>query len=148
MIRETRDSTIAALKAEPGLAALRRSLDIYYGDSVRDAAMGSLYGRFIAAGDLGLDIGSHVGDRIASFRRLGARVVALEPQPDCARVIRAIHGSDQQAKLIEAACGASTSSRCRSLPALFQQIGQGSDLAGSRIDCRAVEGTIAPVACA
>ena len=106
MTGETRDSTIAALKAEPKLAALRRSLDVYYGDSVRDAAMDTLYGRFIRPGDLAIDIGSHVGDRIASFRRLGARVIALEPQPDCAYVIRAIHGSDGQVKLIEAACGA------------------------------------------
>ena len=106
MIGEERAGTIAALKAEPGLAALRRSLDVYYGDSARDAAMDTLYGRFIRPGDLAFDIGSHVGDRIASFRRLGARVVALEPQPDCARAIRAIHGSDPQVKLIEAACGA------------------------------------------
>ena len=101
-----RNSIIAALKAEPGLAALRRSLDVYYGDSARDAAMDKLYGRFIGPGDLALDIGSHVGDRIASFRRLGARVIAIEPQPECARAIRAIHGSDPQVKLIEAACGA------------------------------------------
>jgi FkbM family methyltransferase len=106
VIQETRDSTIAALKAEPRLAALRRSLDVYYGDSVRDAAMDKLYSRFIRPGDLAIDIGSHVGDRIASFRRLGARVVALEPQADCACVTRAIHGSDRQVKLIEAACGA------------------------------------------
>jgi len=106
MTGETRASTIATLKADPGLAALRRSLDIYYGDSVRDAAMDKLYGRFIRPGDLAIDIGSHVGDRIASFRRLGARVVAVEPQPECACVIRAIHGSDRQVKLIEAACGA------------------------------------------
>ena len=101
-----RDKVIAALKAEPGLAALRRSLDVYYGDPVREAAMDRLYGRFLRPGALALDIGSHVGDRIASFRRLGARVVALEPQPDCARVIRAFHGSDRQVALVEAACGA------------------------------------------
>ena len=106
VMRETRDSAIAALKEEPRLAALRRSLDVYYGDSVRDAAMDELYGRFIRSGDLAFDIGSHVGDRIASFRRLGARVVALEPQADCACVIRAIHGSDRRVTLIEAACGA------------------------------------------
>ena len=51
----------------------------------RDAAMDALYARFVRPGDLAFDIGSHVGDRIGSFRRLGARVVALEPQPLCAR---------------------------------------------------------------
>ena len=64
--------------------ALERSLAVYYGDPARDAAMDALYARFVKPGDLAFDIGSHVGDRIASFRRLGARVVALEPQPLCA----------------------------------------------------------------
>jgi FkbM family methyltransferase len=105
VIDETR-TTIAALKSAPELAALRRSLDVYYGDAARDAAMDALYGRFIRPGDLAFDVGSHVGDRVASFRRLGARAIALEPQPDCARVIRAIHGADRQVTLIEAACGA------------------------------------------
>ena len=100
---KTRDAIIATLKADPALAALRRSLDAYYGDPAREGAMDRLYGRFIRPGDFAIDIGSHVGDRIASFRRLGARVVALEPQPDCARVIRAIHESDRHVKLIQAA---------------------------------------------
>ena len=98
-------ATIAALKARPELAALRRSLDVYYGDAARERAMRGLYCRFIRTGDLAFDIGSHVGDRIAAFRDLGARVVALEPQPDCARVIRALYGNDAQVELIEAACG-------------------------------------------
>ena len=57
------------------------------------------------AGDLAFDIGAHVGDRIGSFRRLGARVVALEPQPLCARAIRAIYAGDDGVTLLEAACG-------------------------------------------
>ena len=56
--------------------------------------MDALYARFVKAGDLAFDIGAHVGDRISSFRRLGARVVALEPQPGPARAIRLIHGRD------------------------------------------------------
>ena len=98
-------TTIAALRADPVFASLRRSLDVYYGDAARDAGMDALYARFVKAGDLAFDIGAHVGDRIASFRRLGARVVALEPQPLCARAIRAIHGGDADVTLVEAACG-------------------------------------------
>jgi FkbM family methyltransferase len=45
-----------------------------------------------------------VGDRIGSFRRLGARVVALEPQPLCARAVRTLYADDPQVTLIEAAC--------------------------------------------
>lgn len=86
--------------------ALSRSLRVYHGDKSRQQAMDALYGRFVASGDLAFDIGSHVGDRISSFRRLGARVVALEPQPGCARAIRLIHGRDAMVTLVEAACGA------------------------------------------
>jgi FkbM family methyltransferase len=98
-------AAISSLRTNPAFASLRRSLDVYYGDAARDASMDALYARFVRAGDLAFDIGSHVGDRIASFRRLGARVVALEPQPLCARAIRAIHTGDDGVTLIEAACG-------------------------------------------
>jgi FkbM family methyltransferase len=98
-------SVLSALRADPAFASLRRSLEVYYGDPARDAAMDALYARFLKPDDLAFDIGSHVGDRIGSFRRLGARVVALEPQPLCARVIRAIYGNDSAVVLIEAACG-------------------------------------------
>lgn len=97
--------TLSHLRADPAMAALHRSIDVYYGDPARDAAMDRLYRRFLRHGDLAFDVGSHVGDRIGSFRRLGARVVALEPQPDCARLIRALYGSDVSVRLVEAACG-------------------------------------------
>ncbi len=84
---------------------LGRSIDVYYGDRSRDAAMDALNGRFIGPGALAFDIGSHVGDRIGSFRRLGAKVIALEPQPDCAAVIREIYSGDDGVVLEEAACG-------------------------------------------
>jgi FkbM family methyltransferase len=101
------DSAIRRAREALGgqLGPLERSLEVYYGDPARDAAMDALYARFVPRGGLAFDIGSHVGDRIASFRRLGARVVALEPQPTCAMVIRAIHGGDPDVTLVQAACG-------------------------------------------
>jgi FkbM family methyltransferase len=100
-------ATVLALRADPAFASLRRSLDVYYGHPVRDAAMDALYAHFVGPGALAFDVGSHVGDRIGSFRRLGARVVALEPQPLCARAIRTIYEGDRDVTLVEAACGAS-----------------------------------------
>lgn len=66
-----------------------RSLGIYYGwrQRQRASAMDELHRRFVKPGDLVFDIGAHVGDRIASFRRIGARVVAVEPQPALAAAI-------------------------------------------------------------
>ncbi|MGK5442264.1 FkbM family methyltransferase [Micromonospora sp. URMC 105] len=103
---DTVAARIAALSNDPGTSLLRRSLEVYYGDPERDARMDAFYSRFVSSGDLVFDIGSHVGDHIGSFRRLGARVVAVEPQPLCLRALRAIYGGDDQVTLVEAACGA------------------------------------------
>ena len=54
--------------------------------------MDRLYGGFVRRGDLVFDIGAHVGDRVASFRRLGARVVAVEPQPALVGVLKLFYG--------------------------------------------------------
>jgi FkbM family methyltransferase len=86
-------------------AAVGRSLRVYYSDPARDRAMDALYGTFVRPGDLVFDVGAHVGDRIASFRRLGARVVALEPQPGPARALRCLYGRDPQVRLVAAAAG-------------------------------------------
>jgi FkbM family methyltransferase len=68
----------AAVAARWGFA---RSLAVYYGRPGRAAAERRLYRPFVAPGDLVFDIGAHVGNRSRSFRALGARVVAVEPQP-------------------------------------------------------------------
>ena len=82
-----------------------RSLRLYYGHPARARAMDRLYAQFIAPGDLVLDVGAHVGDRIASFRRLGARVVAVEPQPALHRTLRLLFGRDQQVTIVPSAVG-------------------------------------------
>jgi FkbM family methyltransferase len=64
-----------------------------------------LYGGFVKAGDLAFDIGAHVGDRTGAFRRIGARVVALEPQPALARVLRLIYGRDRSVAIEPVAVG-------------------------------------------
>jgi FkbM family methyltransferase len=82
-----------------------RSLRIYYGDGARRAAMDALYRQFVAPGDLVFDIGAHVGDRVAAFRRLGARVVAVEPQPALVRTLRLLYGRDRAVAIEGVAVG-------------------------------------------
>jgi FkbM family methyltransferase len=72
--------------------AIIRSLRIYYGDKSRAAAMDRLYGALVRRGDLVFDVGAHVGDRVASFRRLGARIVAVEPQRAMVKVLQLFYG--------------------------------------------------------
>src|SRR5438876_2446241 len=84
-----------------------RSLRIYYGDGEHRAAMDRLYRQFIRPGDLVFDIGAHVGDRIASFRRLGARVVAVEPQPALVRTLKLLYGRDRAVAIEPIAVGRS-----------------------------------------
>jgi FkbM family methyltransferase len=91
-----------ALRTVRGIA---RSLRIYYGDRRHGPAMDRLYREFVRPADLVFDIGAHVGDRIACFRRLGARVVALEPQPALARTLRLIYGRDPMVTIQAAAVG-------------------------------------------
>lgn len=87
-------------------SALGHSLDVYYRDAARTQRMDRLNAMFIREGGLAFDIGAHVGDRTASFRRLGARVVTLEPQPRVFRALRLIHGRDPGVALVCKAVGA------------------------------------------
>ena len=84
-----------------------RSLGIYYGwrQRNRSRAMDALYARFVRPGDLVFDIGAHVGDRVAAFRRLGARVLAVEPQPALAFTLNMLYGRDVNVVIERAAVG-------------------------------------------
>jgi len=93
-----------ALRIAGGVA---RSLRIYYGDRARAAAMRQLYRRFVQPGDLVFDVGAHVGDRVRAFRRLDARVVAVEPQPALVRTLRLLYGRDPGVEIEAAAVGRS-----------------------------------------
>ncbi|KIN71088.1 FkbM family methyltransferase [Sulfitobacter guttiformis] len=87
-------------------SGIGRSLDVYYRDLARTERMDRLNSHFVSSGDLVFDIGAHVGDRTASFLRLGATVVSLEPQPRVFRALRLIHGRNPQATLRAQAVGA------------------------------------------
>jgi FkbM family methyltransferase len=82
---------------------MARSLAMYYGPVWRRRRMEAFYREFLSPGDLAFDIGSHVGNRIRAFRRVGARVVAVEPQPDFARLLRVLYGRDKDVAIEQ--CG-------------------------------------------
>ncbi|MFG1927039.1 FkbM family methyltransferase [Cryptosporangium sp. NPDC048952] len=103
-------AVVSSLRANPAVSSIHQSLDFYWGNDVRDAAMDAFHASLVRPGDVVFDIGAHVGDRVASYRRLGARVVALEPQPLCSRALTEIFADDPGVRVVEAACGASAGS--------------------------------------
>src|SRR6476619_4147339 len=85
---------------------LARSLAIYHGIPLRQRRLRRLYGDFVRAGDLVFDIGAHAGNRVRAFAALGCRVVALEPQPDFARLLRAFFARSPYVVVVESAVAA------------------------------------------
>jgi FkbM family methyltransferase len=67
--------------------------------------MRRFYAQFLHPGDLGFDIGAHVGGRTRAWRRTGVRVVAVEPQPDFVGVLRLFFGRDEGTVIVPAAVG-------------------------------------------
>ena len=86
--------------------AIARSLVVYHGVPGRQRRLRRLYRQFVGPGDLAFDLGAHVGNRTRALRALGCRVIALEPQPDCARLLRRFFGGSANVEVIEAAAGA------------------------------------------
>lgn len=57
------------------------------------AARTAFYGSFLRSNDLCFDIGANRGNRIAPMLEAGARVVAVEPQEDCANHLEHTFGN-------------------------------------------------------
>jgi FkbM family methyltransferase len=81
---------------------------MYHAIPGRHARMAAFYRQFLRRGDLAFDIGAHVGSRVRAWRRIGVRVVAVEPQPDCLRVLRLLYGRNPAVRIVPAAAGART----------------------------------------
>lgn len=85
---------------------LARSTVIYRGNPLKLRRARAFYRQFIRHGDLCFDIGAHIGDRTAHFLGLGARVVAVEPQPRFFAGLQRRFGNNPNVILIPAALGA------------------------------------------
>jgi len=93
------------LKSRLGL--LRSEL-IYYGKPFNRRRLLQFYRQFAPAGALCFDIGAHVGNRTRAFLDIGARVIAVEPQPHCADYLQKRFGRHPGFTLIPKAIGAQT----------------------------------------
>lgn len=64
------------------------------------------YREFVPPGGLCFDVGAHLGDRTDAFLRLGARVVAVEPNPRLLEFLRRRYAGNQRVALVGAGLGA------------------------------------------
>ena len=85
------------------LLGMARSLAIYHGIPQRQRRLRRLYRQFVTPGSLVFDVGAHAGNRTRAFVSLDCRVVAVEPQPDFARLLRAMFGRSRRVEIVEAA---------------------------------------------
>lgn len=85
---------------------LLRSWLIYYGQPFARRRLRRFYGQFVRPDGICFDIGAHLGNRTQAFLDLGARVVAVEPQPDCAAYLKRRFGRQPGFTLVAKAIGA------------------------------------------
>jgi FkbM family methyltransferase len=83
-----------------------RSLVVYYGQPWRIKALRSHYAGLIGPGDLVFDVGAHVGNQTRCLAGLGARVIAIEPQPAFAAWLGWLFRGDPRVVVVESALGA------------------------------------------
>ncbi|SDK14976.1 FkbM family methyltransferase [Billgrantia gudaonensis] len=93
-----------AARLRQGLG-IARSLAVYWRPG-RQPGLRRLYADFLGPGDLAFDVGAHLGDRTAAFVGLGARVVALEPQPALYAWLNRLVGRRPGVTLLACAAGA------------------------------------------
>jgi len=84
-------------------AGLARSIAIYHAIPFRQRRLRALYRRFVTRGDLVFDVGAHAGNHTRALAALGCRVIAVEPQPDFARVLRLLFGRSPAVTILDAA---------------------------------------------
>ncbi|MDA3949079.1 MAG: FkbM family methyltransferase [Spirochaeta sp.] len=87
------------------LFGLMRSLVIYNMRPRRIRDLETHYRDFVTAGDLAFDIGAHTGNRARAFSRLGAQVVAVEPQRRLVRYLQRAFAGDPQVTVDPRAVG-------------------------------------------
>jgi len=85
---------------------IARSLAIYYGNPFKLNRMKRFYAQFMGPGDRCFDIGAHVGNRLWVWSKLGAEVIAVEPQPLCYQLLHRWYGARPMVTLVNAAVGA------------------------------------------
>ncbi|MEM6321401.1 MAG: FkbM family methyltransferase [Bacteroidota bacterium] len=82
-----------------------RSIAAYYWKPFNKRRLMRFYSQFVNPNSLCFDIGAHVGNRTNAWEALGAKVVAVEPQPICMNYLRKRFKGKDSINLLECAVG-------------------------------------------
>lgn len=105
MLRRTASQVLRRVRLFDAARRLKWRFDSRATRARRQRALG-FYGQFIHPGDLCFDIGANVGARTDIFWLLGARVVAVDPQPVCVASLNRLHGHHGTVTIAPVAIGA------------------------------------------
>jgi FkbM family methyltransferase len=83
----------------------RRQVRDYWQWGTDDEKRAAFYKEFVSPGDLVFDVGANRGNRAKVFCKLGARVVAFEPQLDCYHFLRGMFAGEKSVRLVNQALG-------------------------------------------
>lgn len=103
--------TITKIKWLQRLGIFNLAREVLYKLNPHYADMITLYRQFIAVGDICFDIGANIGQKTDIFLKLGARVIAVEPQEECVRYLRRKYRDDSRVTVISMAVADQTGQR-------------------------------------
>ncbi len=89
-------STLKRIKLYEPLVGLKRKLDKIQHERMEKTFHSKrieFYKKILSPGDLVFDVGANIGNRAKVFLDIGCKVVAVEPQQDCVKVLRAKFGN-------------------------------------------------------
>ena len=92
--------TITKIRLLNSLKLFNPLRSLYYRLQILDPKILAFYSRFIKKNDLCFDIGANVGRKTDIFLKLGARVVAVEPQPECIHFLQKKYRSNARVTLV------------------------------------------------
>lgn len=84
-------SKLSGFHENAGIAAKKRLYDFYC--------------QFIKNDDLVFDIGANVGDYTEAFVKSGAKVICIEPNPDCVKILKQRFGNNKNVIIVGKAVG-------------------------------------------
>lgn len=100
--------TITKIRLLKSLKLFNKGRSFYYWLQTFNPKIMAFYAQFIKTGDLCFDIGANVGRKIEIFLKLGGRVIAVEPQPECIKFLKTKYRLNPMVTIVDKAMDSTT----------------------------------------